>query len=90
MFTPRSWQSGVVKEGVSAAANPPCSSSTAGRDSVMVCLLTDDVDTYWKIAAGGRCSVEQTQRLWNALESIMRSFAIRLASCRSAALSKSQ
>lgn len=41
---------GVVQEGVSAAARPPCSAKTAGRDSVMLCLLTRDVD-----AALSRC-----------------------------------
>jgi LmbE family N-acetylglucosaminyl deacetylase/catechol 2,3-dioxygenase-like lactoylglutathione lyase family enzyme len=35
---------GIVQQGVSAAANPPCSARTAGRDSVMLCILVDDVD----------------------------------------------
>lgn len=35
---------GVVKEGISAAQTPPCSAKTAGRDTVMLCLLTDQVD----------------------------------------------
>jgi len=33
----------VVQQGVSAAAEPPVCASHAGRDSVMVCLLTEDV-----------------------------------------------
>ena len=39
---------GIVREGVSAAADPPCSARTAGRDTVMLCLLTDDVDAALK------------------------------------------
>ena len=35
---------GVVREGVSAAVDPPCSARTAGRDTVMICLLSADVD----------------------------------------------
>ena len=35
---------GVVQEGVSAALQPPCSAKTLGRDSVMLCLLTRNVD----------------------------------------------
>ena len=35
---------GVVEEGISAATTPPCSAKAAGRDTVMLCLLTDDVD----------------------------------------------
>lgn len=42
---------GVVQEGVSAAVDPPCSAKTAGRDSVMLCLLTRDVE-----AVLGRCA----------------------------------
>ena len=65
---------GIVKEGVSAAANPPCSTATAGRDSVMVCLLTDDVDSCFRhITMQGRCTVEQAPKrierfgIYNAL-----------------------
>ena len=38
---------GLVQAGVSAAARPPCSATTAGRDVVVLCLLTDDVDTVF-------------------------------------------
>jgi len=34
----------VVKQGLSAAAVPPVCARDAGKDVVMVCLLTDDVD----------------------------------------------
>eukprot|EP00312_Isochrysidales_sp_CCMP1244_P006521 CAMPEP_0196673322 /NCGR_PEP_ID=MMETSP1090-20130531/2883_1 /TAXON_ID=37098 /ORGANISM="Isochrysis sp, Strain CCMP1244" /LENGTH=382 /DNA_ID=CAMNT_0042011079 /DNA_START=1 /DNA_END=1149 /DNA_ORIENTATION=+ len=65
---------GIVPEGTSAAASPPVSAVTAGRDTAMVCLLTDDVDgTFAKALAGGRCSAEQPPRaterfgIYNAL-----------------------
>ena len=35
---------GVVREGVSAAASPPRSARAAGADTVMLCLLTEEVD----------------------------------------------
>ena len=35
---------GVVREGVSAAASPPRSARAAAADTVMLCLLTEDVD----------------------------------------------
>ena len=36
----------VVKEGVSAATDPPVCALNAGKDTVMVCLLTTDVDGW--------------------------------------------
>ena len=47
---------GIVPEGTSAASAAPVSCCTAaGRDTVMICLLTSNVDAvYEKMIAGGR------------------------------------
>ena len=65
---------GIVKAGVSAAVQPPCSAADAGRDTVMLCLLASDVDAAFERAlAGGRCTAEQAPRyarqfgIYNAL-----------------------
>ena len=38
----------VVKQGVSAALDPPVSARQGEKDTVMVCLLTNDVDGWTK------------------------------------------
>ena len=54
---------GIVQQGVSAAANPPCSASSAGRDTVMLCLLTDGVEkAFERLVTRGGCTVEQPPR----------------------------
>ena len=51
---------GVVREGISAAAKPPVSAAAAGSDTVMICLLTADVDTaFARAISGRRCTIEQ-------------------------------
>jgi catechol 2,3-dioxygenase-like lactoylglutathione lyase family enzyme len=53
---------GVVEQGISAATTPPCSAATAGRDTVMLCLLAEDVDGLTaRLAARGH-PVEQPPR----------------------------
>ena len=54
---------GVVQQGFSAAANPPRSARQSGADTVMLCLLITDVqETFERIVARGRCTVEQPPR----------------------------
>ena len=53
---------GLVKQGVSAATNPPVSAGTARQDTAMVCLLTDAVDAWYdKLVARGH-KIEQVGR----------------------------
>ena len=54
--------------------NRSARTATAGRDSVMVCLLTDDVDSCFRhITMQGHCTVEQAPKrierfgIYNAL-----------------------
>ena len=65
---------GIVQAGVSAAEAPPCSAATAGRDTVMLCLLAADVDAaFERVVGGGRAAVVQPPRtnqrfgIYNAL-----------------------
>ena len=56
----RSTSLGVVREGVSAAESPPCSARTASRDTVMLCLLTSQVNSCFnRLMARQRCTVVQ-------------------------------
>ena len=65
---------GIVQAGISAAEIPPCSAAAAKLDTVMLCLLTADVDAvYARALAGGRCESVQPPRdastfgIYNAL-----------------------
>ncbi len=52
----------VVKQGVSAAATPPVCARDAGKDVVMVCLLTDDVDGWSARLEGAGHHLDQPPR----------------------------
>jgi len=52
---------GVVRQGLSAASTPPCSAKAAGRDTVMLCLLTESVDTVLRRAGALGHSVQVVQ-----------------------------
>lgn len=53
---------GLVRQGISAANPPPCDAQTAGRDSVMLCLLTSDVSGWHeKLVKLGHPSVQAPQ-----------------------------
>ena len=52
----------VVKQGVSAAATPPVCARDAGKDVVMVCMLTDDVDGWSARMEGVGHRLEQPPR----------------------------
>ena len=68
----------VVQSGISAATTPPISAGKANFDTVMVCLLSEDVDGWTqRLAARGHPVVQQPQE--------NRSFGIRNALLRSPA-----
>jgi hypothetical protein len=52
----------VVQEGVSAASEPPVCARHAGKDSVMVCLLTSDVDGCTELLASRGHPIHQPPR----------------------------
>jgi len=64
---------GVVRQGVSAASTPPCSAAQAGKDTVMVCLLSESVcDWHSRLTQRGRSFEQPPQRndkfgIFNAL-----------------------
>ena len=64
---------GVVKQGLSAADIPPCSAAQAGRDTVMLCLLSDDISGWHaKLLEHGYAFDQEPQRterfgIFNAL-----------------------
>lgn len=53
----------LVQEGVSAAAAPPVCARHAGKDTVMVCLLTSDVDGSTELLASRGHPIHQPPAL---------------------------